>query len=132
MTHWRATGIVVASLALAVGTAARAQPRLERSEPAKNVTVSGVDHVTLRFSEPLDPKLSDGRIEFTAGPAQTGASFGGRPTLKTTTTGVDPQDTNSLRLTFASPLTPGLYTVRWRAGSSGGAVGRGQYSFYVK
>ncbi|HZZ30718.1 MAG TPA: hypothetical protein VFE10_01900 [Phenylobacterium sp.] len=74
------------------------------------MTVSGVDHVTLRFSEPLDPKLSDGRIEFTAGPAQAGVSFGGRPTIKMTGTGVDPQDANSLRLTVARPLAIGLYT----------------------
>jgi hypothetical protein len=132
MAHRRATGIVAASLALAVGTAARAQPQLERSDPAKNMTASGVDHVTLRFSEPLDPKLSDGRIEFTAGPIQAGTSFGGRPTIQMTAAGVDPQDASSLRLTLARPLAAGLYTVWWRAAPPNGAVERGQYSFYVK
>jgi len=112
-----------AILALALATlapAAFAHAFLERAEPRVGSTVAKApDHVTLRFSEALEPAFSSVEVFDAAGKRVD------RNDRK-----ADDGDKAVMRVSVP-PLAPGKYKVKWRALSADSHVTRGDFTFEV-
>lgn len=119
--------LAAALLAAAVGAvlpaAAAAHSALESSDPAAGSTVATAPrHVVLTFSEAPDVELSLVRLLDGAGAAVPGMSA----------PQVVPGDKESLRVSPATPLADGTYTVNWRVVSAAdGHVESGVFAFGV-
>jgi copper resistance protein C len=111
----------IAALAFAVlPPAAFAHAFLERAEPRVGSTVARApDHVTLRFSEALEPVFSTVEVLDAAGKRVD------RNDRK-----VDPADASAMRVSVP-PLAPGKYRVKWRALSADTHVTQGDFTFEV-
>jgi copper transport protein len=101
---------------------AAAHAHLRSSSPAAGATLdAGVREVRLRFSEVVEPAFTsvtltgpDGGV-LSAPPLGFPPDGGGREAV----------------LTLAQPLTPGRWTVAWRAAAADGHVSRGSFAFTV-
>jgi copper resistance protein C len=111
----------IAAMALAVfSPAAFAHAFLEHAEPRVGSTVARApDHVTLRFSEALEPAFSTVEVLDAAGKRVD------RNDRK-----VDAADASVMRVSVP-PLAPGKYRVKWRALSADTHVTQGDFTFEV-
>ncbi|HET9471369.1 MAG TPA: copper resistance CopC family protein [Usitatibacter sp.] len=111
----------IAGVALAVlAPAAFAHAFLERAEPRVGSAVAKApDHVTLRFSEALEPAFSSVEV----------LDAGGRRVDRNDRT-VDPGDAAVMRVSVPA-LGPGRYRVKWRALSADTHVTQGDFTFEV-
>jgi methionine-rich copper-binding protein CopC len=113
------TAVMLGGLSLA--TAAHAHAHLRAADP-------GVDSalrqrpaaVRVVFTQPVVAAFSGLQL----------ADGAGR-TVEAGKASVDPRDRRALVLPLRSPLTPGRYTVRWRAVTSDSHRVEGRYSFRV-
>ncbi|MEA2289032.1 MAG: CopC domain [Solirubrobacteraceae bacterium] len=87
--------------------------------PAKGATVAPIRTVSVRFGE----AIIAGRISV----ARSDGSVVAAPAA-----GLDPRNHARLRATFARRLTPGRYTVSWRARADDGHSERGTFRFRVR
>lgn len=100
--------------------AAFAHAFLERAEPRVGSTVAHApEHVTLRFSEALEPAFSTVEVLDAAG----------RRVDRNDRT-LDPGDATVMRVSIP-PLSPGKYRVKWRALSADTHVTQGDFTFEV-
>jgi methionine-rich copper-binding protein CopC len=109
----------VASL-LAAATQAQAHAHLLSASPAANATTAAPRTIVLRFSERLEPNFS-GLEVFKAD--------GGKAQV---TSEIPAQDRKTIIGRAASPLPPGVYTVRWRMVAADGHRMDGSFSFVVR
>jgi methionine-rich copper-binding protein CopC len=111
----------IALLAVSLSGPASAHATLVSSTPAANsAAASGVQQVRLKFSEPIEIKLSKVSIK------------GPRGVVATSTMALDPSDKTVLVLSFAAPLSPGQYTVDWQAVAADTHRTHGTFSFTVQ
>jgi methionine-rich copper-binding protein CopC len=112
---------IAASLALMfAASAAFAHAQLEKSTPPVGGTVASPSEIRLEFSEGVEPKFSGLTLTGAAGAAALGAPS------------VDSGHQNVLVVPVAKPLSPGLYTVKWRALSVDTHHTQGTFQFTVK
>ena len=112
---------LVAALALTAGSAL-AHPHVVSSTPAKDGQVAGSPKtVKIKFNEAPSAAFSTIEIKDASGKA-----------VKVGKTGVDKADKTSLTATVDQTLTPGVYTVDWKASGSDTHKVAGTYSFTVK
>lgn len=117
--HRRSFIALTAGAAFSIASPAHAHGLLAASTPAANATVRGaITALRLRFSERLEPNLSQVRIENAAGNEITtgalGSERGGR-----------------ILVAHVPALAPGVYRVHWRAVSVDTHITEGDYSFTV-
>jgi len=111
---------VVFSLLLPAAPPALAHAHLERAVPAVGSTVrTPPDEITLRFSEKVEASFSTVQV---TGPE--------KQRFDTGTPRVDDREQTVLRMPL-KPLTPGVYTVTWRAVSVDTHVTTGDFKFTV-
>jgi copper transport protein len=95
--------VLACILTVALAPAAAAHAALERSDPAEGeVLPEAPTAVTLAFTEPPDPELSEVRLLSSSG-AEVGASDAVR------------RPGNVLRIALPDGVSDGVYTVAWRA-----------------
>jgi len=112
---------IAASLAFAVAaTSAYAHAQLQKANPPVGGTVASPSEIRLEFNEGVEPKFS--------GVTVTGA--GGGATLGAAT--VEAGHQNVLIVPIAKSLSPGVYTVKWRAVSVDSHHTQGAFEFTVK
>jgi copper resistance protein C len=112
--------IVVAALTLLAPAAALAHAHPNVMEPAPDSTVTAPMHISVKFSESLDPKFSSLRLTDAGGTVVSKASSA----VSTT----DPK-----HMTLDLPkLSPGVYVVRWVSVATDGHRLQGSYKFTVK
>ena len=111
---------IAASLAFAfAATSAFAHAQLEMATPPVGGTVAPPSQIRLEFSEGVEPRFSGLTLSGAGGAAQLGAPK------------VEPGHQNVLIVPIAKPLSPGVYTVHWRAVSVDTHVTQGEFSFRV-
>jgi methionine-rich copper-binding protein CopC len=117
----RLNTLIIAVVLLFGGvTLAGAHAILQRAEPSAKSTVhTPPAHVTLWFTEQLEPALSSVRV----------VNEGGKQVDKGDAQ-VDPAAPNQLHVSL-SPLSPGTYKVLWRVLSVDGHATRGAFTFRV-
>jgi len=113
---------IATSLAFALaGTQAFAHAQLERATPPVGGTVAPPSEIRLEFSEGVEPNFSGVKLtsangaSVPLGPAKTEA---GRAAV--------------LIVPIAKPLSPGVYTVHWRAVSVDTHRTQGDFQFTVR
>jgi methionine-rich copper-binding protein CopC len=112
---------ITASLAFALAaSAAFAHAQLEKSTPAVGSTVSPPNQIQLEFSEGVEPKFSGVTVTGPGGAAALGA-----PSVET-------GHQNVLIVPVVKSLSPGVYTVKWRAISIDTHHTQGTFEFTVK
>jgi copper resistance protein C len=113
--------VASATLAFALGpTSAFAHAQLEKASPPAGGTVPPPSQIRLEFSEGVEPKFSSVTVTGSVGPAALGA------------TSVESGHQNVLIVPIAKPLSPGAYTVKWRAMSVDTHHTQWTYEFTVK
>jgi len=116
--------LTLASLALAVSgaiaaPAAVAHSHLVAAAPAPRGIVAPPRTISLRFSEPLEPRFSGFEVKDGAGKAVATAVH------------AEGADNEVLVGTPAAPLTPGAYTIAWHLVAKDGHRMQGAYPFTV-
>ena len=110
----------VAALALLVPAAALAHAHPKVMDPAPDSTVTAPRHISVEFSEALDPKFSSLRLTNVGGAVLSKAS--------STVSAGDPK-----HITLDLPALPaGVYVVRWVSVATDGHRLEGSYKFTVK
>lgn len=117
----------VAIAAAAFATAAFAHPSLLESTPADNATVSAPQKIELRFSENLTRQFSGASLFMTSMP---GMDHAAPAKVAAKVAGTD--DPKTMVITPSQPLTPGAYSIEWRAVSADTHPITGKISFTVK
>ena len=113
----------ILALSIAIGAAgfeAQAHAHLTAADPPVNGSVRAPKAIRITFSEALAPKFS--RFEVLD-------SLGHKVAMSAPA--VDPADKRVLTASTSTPLTPGRYTVRWRAVAADTHAMSGQYRFSV-
>ena len=116
--RWMLGLATLAALSLST-TNASAHAHLESSTPAANATVQAAATITLRFSDPLEPRFSG--FEITDAHNHT-VNAPSHP---------DPSNPAIYVATPATPLAPGLYHVNWHLVAHDGHRMRGTFDFTV-
>ncbi len=112
---------IAATLAFALSaSAAFAHAQLESSSPPVGGTVSSPSAIQLTFSEGVEPKFTGVVVTGPSGAAALGAPA------------VEAGHQNVLIVPVAKPLSPGVYTVKWRAVSVDTHHTQGTFEFTVK
>jgi methionine-rich copper-binding protein CopC len=112
--------IVAALSFVSAASSAFAHAQLESAAPPVGGTVTSPSEIRLTFSEGVEPKFSGLTLSGTSGAAALGA-----PTA-------DPGHQNVLVVKIAKALSPGVYTVKWRALSVDTHHTQGTFEFTVK
>ena len=112
--------MVVAAIALLAPVAALAHAHPKVMDPAPDSTVTAPKHVSVEFSEALDPKFSSMRL----------TNQGGTVVSKASST-VSAGDPKHMILDLPA-LSPGIYVVRWVSVATDGHRLEGNYKFTVK
>jgi copper resistance protein C len=107
-------------LAFSAG-AALAHPHVVSSTPAKDAQVSAPKSVSIKFNEAPSVAFSAIAIKDASGKA-----------VKVGKAGVDKGDKTVLTADVGQTLTPGVYTVDWKASGADTHKATGTYSFTVK
>ncbi len=117
---WRAgvvTTVVLCALVLSVIVQAHA--KLEKSEPAKNATVTAPPpHLQLWFNEKPDVKTSKIELRSASGPVKLGP--------------VHSMDAKTLMAVVSGDMPDGSYTVSWQTAGDDGHVLKGEFTFSLK
>jgi methionine-rich copper-binding protein CopC len=112
---------IALALTLCAGSAL-AHPHVVSSTPAKDAQVSGSPKsVRIKFNEAPSAAFSAIEIKDASGKA-----------VKVGKTGIDKADKATLTADVAQTLTPGVYTVDWKAAGADTHKVTGAYSFTVK
>ena len=112
--------IVVAALALLTPAVALAHAHPNVMDPATDSTVTAPMHISVEFSESLDPKFSSLRLTNAGGTAVSKASSAVSTTAPK-------------HMTLDLPkLSPGVYVVHWVSVATDGHRLQGSYKFTVK
>lgn len=119
------TAATVAAMAFA--TAAFAHPKLLSSTPEDNSTVSAPEKIELHFSENLSKQFSGASLMMTSMPGMNHAS-----PMKMAAKVSGSDDPKTMVITPSQPLTPGVYSIEWRAVSSDTHPITGKITFTVK
>ena len=101
-------------------TSAFAHAQLQKATPSVGGTVSTPNEIRLEFSEGVEPKFTGVTVTGAGGAAALGA-----PSVET-------GHPNVLIVPVAKALTPGVYTVKWRAVSVDAHHTQGTFDFTVK
>ena len=120
------TAVTIAAAAFA--TAAFAHPKLLGSTPEDNSTGSAPEKIELRFSENLSKQFSGATLLMTGMP---GMNHGGSP-MKVAAKVSGADDPKTMVVTPTQPLTPGVYSIEWRAVCSDTHPITGKITFTVK
>ncbi|MCA1654089.1 MAG: copper resistance protein CopC [Sphingomicrobium sp.] len=116
------------ALALLVGGAAEAHPRLVGTSPRANSGVAGTNRVSLTFSERLLAPMSGGDVLMTGHPG-----LPHHPPMKIAgfraSVGADGK---TLQLVGARPLARGSYQVKWHAVAADTHRVAGAFAFQVR
>lgn len=112
--------IIVALCGLLAPAAALAHAHPKVMDPAPDSSVSAPKHVSIEFSEALDPKFSSLRVTSGNGTMVSKAS-----------SVVDAGDPKHMTLDL-SALPPGVYVVHWVSVATDGHRLEGNYKFTVK
>jgi methionine-rich copper-binding protein CopC len=112
--------LAVVAFAL-VATTAHAHARLFKATPGVGATVASATEIRLKFSEGVEPRFS--KIALTA-------ADGAAIALGVANT--ESGDASVFAAPIATPLPPGVYTVRWSAVSTDTHHTQGDFSFTVK
>ncbi|NBF07955.1 copper homeostasis periplasmic binding protein CopC [Pseudomonas sp. Fl4BN1] len=113
-------------LAISVATTTQAHPKLLSSVPAEGAVVAAPEALELRFSEALTTQFSGARLLQTGMPGMSHAPLLVKAAVQP---GSNPQ---SMLISPAAALSPGRYSVEWRAVSSDTHPITGTLSFSVK
>jgi len=100
---------------------ARAHARLVTAEPAAGATVASPNEIRLNFSEGVEPRFSG--VTLTAANGSTAPLGSPR---------AEGAGKDILVVPVAKPLSPGVYTVHWRAVSVDTHRTQGTFQFTVK
>jgi len=112
--------IAAAAFALLMPVVALAHAHPKVMDPAPGATVTAPKHVSIVFSEALDPKFSSLHLT-----RQSGQAVG---TTSSTVAADDPK-----HMTLDLPmLSPGVYVVHWVSVATDGHRLEGSYDFTVK
>ncbi|MDB5437762.1 MAG: copper resistance protein [Caulobacteraceae bacterium] len=119
-----------AALAL-IASQALAHAALVSSNPADKATVAATDHLTLKFSEAPNAKLSGVTL------TQTQMMMRGKMTTMAMkvaglTTAPDPKDKAILVVALKAPLSAGAYKLDWHAVADDSHRSMGTITFSVK
>lgn len=95
--------------------------QLDRSAPGADATVASPSEIRLWFSQVPQAGATSARLIHDGGPVEAMGE------LK-----ADPDDATVFAAPVAGALTPGLYTVSWRAMAADGHVVRGDFDFTVE
>lgn len=120
MQRHRLHFIAAVALALLAPTAALAHAHPKVMDPAPDTTVTAPNHVSIEFSEGLDPKFSSLRL----------TNEGGNIVSKVSST-VEAGDPKHMTLALPA-LAPGVYVVHWVSVATDGHRLEGSYNFTVK
>lgn len=112
--------IFAAALALLAPAAAFAHAHPKVMDPAPDSTVSAPKHLSVEFSEALDPKFSSLRL-----------SNAGGTTVSKAASAVSSSDPKHITLDLPA-LPPGAYIVQWVSVATDGHRLEGNYKFTVK
>lgn len=112
--------IVVAALGLLAPAVALAHAHPKVMDPAPDSTVTAPRHVSVEFSEALDPKFSSLRLTDAGGTVVSKAS-----------SKVSTDDPKHMTLDLPG-LPPGVYVVRWVSVATDGHRLEGNYKFTAK
>ncbi len=123
----RSLAHVVAATAFFLAAPAQAQPDLLTSTPGANATVKSVSKVQLSFSETLVAKLSTAELVMTGMPGME--DHAPMPVRGQVAIGADGK---SLVMTFARPLVPGSYALRYRVAAADAQPVTGSLEFKVR
>jgi methionine-rich copper-binding protein CopC len=110
----------VLALAALLVQGAHAHAHLEQGQPAPDSKNAEVREIRLRYSEPVEAKLSSIRLEDREDRAVV------EPEAQ-----ADPADGHVLVLHLYGPLAPGNYRLRWAAVAGDGHRVSGSYRFLV-
>jgi hypothetical protein len=111
---------LAAVVALYAG-AAMAHPHVVASTPAKDAQVAAPKTVRIKFNEAPTPAFSAIEVKDAGGKA-----------VKTGKTAVDKADKTAITASIDQSLTPGVYTVDWKASGSDTHKATGTFNFTVK
>lgn len=122
--------IPAAALAM-IASQALAHAELVSSSPADKSTVAATDHLTLKFSEAPNAKLSGVAL------TQTQMMMSGKMTampmkVAGLSTAPDPKDKSTLVVTLKAPLAAGAYKLDWHAVADDSHRSSGTVTFTVK
>jgi methionine-rich copper-binding protein CopC len=109
-----------AAVLASAATQARAHAHLLSASPAENATVPPPKTLTLHFSERLEPKFSGIEVVKADGSKAAVSSE------------VPANDRKTIVGTVSGQLSPGVYTVKWRAVSADSHRMEGSYRFTVR
>ena len=112
--------VVGATLALLMSPVAFAHAHPKVMDPAPDTTVSAPKHVSIEFSEALDPKFSSLHLASESGKA-----------IDKTPSAVSADDPKHMTLNLPA-LSPGVYVVHWVSVATDGHRLEGSYKFTVK
>ena len=113
---------ISASLAFALAaTQAFAHAQLEKATPAVGATVSPPSEIRLEFSEGVEPRFTKVTL---SGPGGASTPLGAAK--------VEGSNSAVLIVPIPKPLSPGVYTVQWRAVSVDTHHTQGKFNFTVK
>ncbi|EAA7556256.1 CopC domain-containing protein YobA [Salmonella enterica] len=115
-------GILTLLLSSFFTTQAQAHAHLKNAEPAAESTVESTPgHLTLHFTEALEPTFSAADVTDSQGKA-----------VKTAKSVVDDADKSVLIVPLEDVLPSGKYTVNWHVVAVDGHKTKGDYTFTVK
>ncbi|HEY1501201.1 MAG TPA: copper resistance protein CopC [Acidobacteriaceae bacterium] len=109
--------IVAAALAVFAPAAALAHAHPKVMDPAPDSTVTAPRHISIEFSEALDPKFSSLRL-----------TNGGGTVVSRVSSSVSTDDPKHMTLDLPA-LAPGVYIVRWVSVARDGHRLEGNYKF---
>ena len=120
--------VLAAVLALGFPATGLAHTSVVASTPAAGATVSGPRHVSLTFSEALNPSTTGVSIVMTAMP---GMANHGEMVIRNFTQAWS-EGNRKLTLSLRQPLRAGSYDVRWQAAGADGHRMTGKVAFTVR
>ncbi|HGJ5065089.1 TPA: copper homeostasis periplasmic binding protein CopC [Salmonella enterica subsp. enterica serovar Muenchen] len=116
------TGATTLLLSSVFSTQVLAHAHLKNAEPAAESTVeSAPGHLTLHFTEELEPEFSTASVTDSQG-----------KTVTTEKAVVDNADKSALIIPLGDVLPSGKYTVNWHVVAVDGHKTKGDYTFTVK
>src|SRR5262249_51880645 len=115
--HRSMAALGAAVVLLAAATQVQAHAHLLSASPAANATVTAPKMIVLRFSERLEPNFSGLEV------------FKADGSKAQVTSEILAHDRKTIIGRSASPLPPGVYTVRWRTVAADGHRMDGTFSF---
>ncbi|MGO0791125.1 copper homeostasis periplasmic binding protein CopC [Herbaspirillum seropedicae] len=119
------TAVTIA--AAVFSTTAFAHTKLLGSTPEDKSTVNAPEKIELRFSENLSRKFSGASLSMTGIPGRNDMS-----PMKIAAKVAGADDPKTIIITPDTPLTPGVYSIEWRAVSSDTHPITGKITFTVK